>query len=74
MSWVLRLVLSVIGYRCEVALDLGGEAVRVRRRTFLLGRMVHDVEQVHPLGRLSSARRSARYPMLHLLLGVFCFA
>jgi hypothetical protein len=74
LSWVLRLPLALLGCRREVEAELRGEAIRVRRSTFLLGRQVHSVEQVHPLGGLHSARRAARFPTLHLVLGAFCFA
>jgi hypothetical protein len=58
--------------RAEV--ELRGQALTVRRETSLLGRPVRAVEQTHRLSELRAARRAARYPFVHLLLGVVCLS
>lgn len=72
--WALRLVFAAVGYFTEIEADFGGEAVRVRRTTFLLGRTMQRTEQVYPLLRLCAAQRAARFPTLHFVLGAFCLA
>jgi hypothetical protein len=74
LRWIGRVALSAIGCRREVELELLGEAVRVRKRMRLLGRVVRDDEQVHPVARLCVARRSQRYPALQVALGACSFA
>ncbi len=74
LSWALRSLLAGLGYAREAEVELGGDAIRLRGTTFVLGRKVHSVEQVHPLLRLRSARRATRFPSLYFLLGASCFA
>jgi hypothetical protein len=74
LSWLLRLMLFAIGYRREIELLLRGDALRVQRTTRLFGRTLIDEQRLHPLEELSSAARTARYPMLHAAVGTACFA
>ncbi|MDH5670662.1 MAG: hypothetical protein OEZ06_00840 [Myxococcales bacterium] len=59
-----------IGLRTAVSLELGPRSLQVSRRTTLLGRLIREIEQVHPLSALRRARRAARYPVAHLVVGV----
>jgi hypothetical protein len=74
LAWTLRLLLLGVGYLRDVEVELGSDALRIRSNTFVLGRQVRSVEQLHPLVRLRSARRAARFPSLYFLVGAFCFA
>ena len=74
LRFALRGLAAVVGYAGEAEVELCGDALRVRKRARLLGRVVRSSEQVHPLSRLRFARRAARYPALRFVLGAFCFA
>jgi len=73
-SAALRALLAGLGLLREVEVELQPDSIRVRGNTFVLGRLVRSVERLHPLVRLRSARRAARYPSLFFLVGSFSFA
>jgi hypothetical protein len=74
VAWLGRLLLSGLGARREIDVELGSGGLRVLRRTRLFGRVIRAADEVHPLHLLRRARRATRYPAVHLVLGAFCFA
>ncbi len=74
VSWALRLLGSILGLRRSAEVELRGQSLTIKRRVSLLGRPVRSSEHTHRLSELHSARRAARYPFVHLLIGVTCFS
>jgi hypothetical protein len=74
LSWAVRLLMAILGLRRRAQILLRGDAVTIRRELALLGRPLSSSEQTVRLSELRFARRAARYPMLHLLVGVTSFA
>ncbi len=70
LSWVGRVLARSLDMRREAELELHDGALRVRRRTQLLGRMTSETEERNRLDLLQGAERSVRYPALHLLVGM----
>jgi hypothetical protein len=74
LSWLARALMRLVGVRREVELTLRGSAVTLHRRLHWLGRELRNDAQLHPVGSLRLARRSARFVGVYRSLATVCFA
>jgi hypothetical protein len=74
VAWFARLLSTVLGLRRRARVSLVGQALRVEREVVLMGKTVRAHDEVYSLGQLRLARRSRRFPFVHLLAGVVSFA
>jgi len=69
ISWLLRTAAAALGWKREAEVELADSALRVRRKTYLLGKLIKESEEAYTLTAVAGAGREVRYPSLHLLIG-----
>ncbi len=72
-AWVVRMLAGAVGFERRVELWLEGDALRVRRRVVLWGRVIRDSEEAYAVTALVGVRRHMRYPVFRLAVGACAF-
>jgi hypothetical protein len=69
LAWIVRTAGAAVGHRREAEVELRDDALKIRHRTHLLGRVVREGEDTYTIAAVAGAGRDVRYPSLHLLVG-----
>jgi hypothetical protein len=74
LGWFGRAVAGLFGIRREAELTLGDEAIELRERRFVLGRIVNETVRTLAPASILEASREVRYPSVHLLVGAIALS
>src|SRR5690606_38785546 len=74
LAWIARALAFVLGLRRSVEVRLGAEAIEVRTKVSLLGRVVRESDETWRLESIEGAGRHVRYPAIHRLVGALALS
>lgn len=74
LVWAARTLGAALGLKREARVELGADALRIHRKTHLLGRTIREVDETYTLSAIAGAARDVRYASLHLLVGATALA